>query len=83
MRSRSDGNMREALSYCLRRAHLRRTTRIALVVGVLLTTVNQGAVILGGNASTLTWVRCVINFVIPFVVSNLGLLSGRPAQPDE
>ncbi len=75
-----DGGTREALAYCLRRTHLRRTTRIAFVVGLLLTAVNQGAVILGGDASTLTWVRSVANFLIPFVVSNLGLLSGRGAR---
>ncbi len=71
------GGTREALAYCLRREHLRRTIRIAFVVGLVLTAVNQGAVILGGNASTLTWARAAANFLIPFVVSNLGLLSGR------
>ncbi len=70
----------DALTYCLRRSHLRRTTRIAFVVGLLLTAVNQGAVILGGDASRLTWVRTAANFLIPFVVSNLGLLSGRGAR---
>ncbi len=70
----------DALAYCLRREHLRRTTRIAFVVGLLLTAVNQGAVILGGDASTLTWVRSAANFLIPLVVSNLGLLSGRGAR---
>ena len=74
-----EGGTREAVAYCLRRTHLRRTTRIAFVVGLLLTAINQGAVILGGDASTLTWVRIAANFLIPFVVSNLGLLSGRGA----
>jgi len=78
-RSPYEGGTREALAYCLRRKHLRRTTRIAFVVGLLLTAINQGAVILGGDASTLTWVRSAANFLIPFVVSNLGLLSGRGA----
>ncbi len=72
--------MREALAYCVRREHLRRTVRIAFVVGLLLTAVNQGAVIFGGDASTLTWVRSAANFLIPFVVSNIGLLSGRAAR---
>jgi len=76
-----EGGTREVLGYCLRREHLRRTTRIAFVVGLLLTGVNQGAVILSGDASTLTWVRSAANFLIPFVVSNLGLLSGRGARP--
>ncbi len=79
-RSPYEGGARAALAYCLRATHLRRTTRIAFVVGLLLTTINQGAVILSGDASTLTWVRCAANFLIPFVVSNLGLLSGRGAR---
>ncbi len=74
--------LNEAVAYCARTEHLRRSTRIALVVGLVLTAVNQGSVILGGDASTLTWVRCAANFMIPFVVSNLGLLGGRPGRGD-
>jgi len=66
-----------ALRYCARREHRRRTTRIALVVGVVLTLINQSGVLFGGHATTITWIRCALNFVVPFVVSNLGLLSGR------
>lgn len=69
--------VREACAYCLQRRNLRRTLRIACVVGVLLTLINQGDVITSGDATTATWVRCVLNFVVPFVVSNAGLLSGR------
>ena len=68
---------RAALDYCLRREHLRRTVRIALVVGIVLTSINQLDVIVRGEATTVTWVKCGLNFVVPFIVSNLGLLSGR------
>ncbi len=51
--------------------------KIAFVVGVVLTAINQGGVIAAGQATTLTWVRCGLNFVVPFLVSNAGLLSGR------
>jgi hypothetical protein len=71
---------REALRYCLQRRHLRRTARIALVVGVVLTAINQLDVILRGDATATTWVKCGLNFVVPFIVSNLGLLSGRAAS---
>jgi len=33
--------------------------------------------IAAGRATTATWVRCALNFVVPFLVSNAGLLSGR------
>lgn len=69
--------MRAALAYCLRRDHLRQTLRIALVVGVVLTAINQLDVILRGDGTAITWVKCGLNFVVPFVVSNLGLLAGR------
>src|SRR5712691_3914738 len=69
--------VREALSYCARREHLRRTVRIALVVGVILTIINQLDVLLSGAATTVTVLKCGLNFIVPFVVSNLGLLSGR------
>jgi hypothetical protein len=71
---------RAAIAYCRRREHLRRTLRIALVVGVVLTAINQLDVILRGDATTATWIKCGLNFVVPFVVSNLGLLSGRRSQ---
>lgn len=69
--------LRDALAYCRQPQHLRRTLRIALIVGLVLTAINQLDVILGGNATIATWVKCGLNFVVPFVVSNLGLLSGR------
>lgn len=65
------------MRYCARPQHLRRTLRISLVVGVLLSAINQLDVIIGGEADALTFLRCGLNFVVPFVVSNLGLLSGR------
>jgi len=78
--ARSSG-MRDALAYCRRRKHLRRTLKTALIVGVILTLINQSGVLLDGAATTATYVRCGLNFVVPFVVSNVGLLSGRSSAP--
>jgi hypothetical protein len=69
--------IREAVTFCSQRRNLRRTIRIALLVGVVLTLINQGSVIADGHATTATWLRCVLNFVVPFLVSNAGMLSGR------
>jgi hypothetical protein len=69
-----------AIAYCLRREHLRRTLRIALVVGIVLTSINQLDVIVRGDATTVTWIKCGMNFGVPFIVSNLGLLSGRRSE---
>jgi len=76
--ARHDSSLHEMLAYCARPSHLRRTATIALLVGLLLTVVNQLQVFLEGQVTAATWARCAANFVIPLVVSNLGLLSGRP-----
>lgn len=67
----------EACAYCARPVRLRRTATIALVVGTILTVLNQGDVILGGHATGATAVKTAFNYLVPFVVSNLGMLSGR------
>jgi hypothetical protein len=67
----------DACLYCVKPARLRRTVMIALVVGTILTLLNLGDVILGGNANGATAVKAALNYVVPFVVSNLGMLSGR------
>lgn len=73
---------RDAVAYCSAPARLRRTLAIAVVVGTLLTLLNQGDVILAGAATGATAVKAGVNFLVPFLVSNLGLLSGRgQAQP--
>jgi hypothetical protein len=74
--------VRDALQICFRREHLRRTVQIALVVGLILTAINQADVILGGDATAATWIKTGLNFCVPFVVSNLGLLAGKRAEAD-
>jgi len=66
-----------ALDYCKRPEHLRRTLRIALVVGLVLNAINEASPIVAGHLGPGTWTRVALNFVVPFVVSNIGLLSGR------
>jgi hypothetical protein len=74
--------MREALRICFRREHLRRTVKIALVVGTILTLINQLDVILRGDATSITLVRAGLNYCVPFIVSNLGLLAGKRAEAE-
>jgi hypothetical protein len=71
------------MAYCARPEHLRSTIRIALVVGIVLTLINQLDVIVDGKTTAVTWVKCGLNFVVPFIVSNLGLLSGRDLHDGE
>ncbi len=65
----------EALRLCFLPTTLRRTVRIALVVGTLLSLINQSGVIFGGDATLVTWLRVGANYLVPFCVSSLGFLS--------
>ena len=55
--------------------HLRRTLTITLVVGSWLVFYNLGDVILNHGLTVRTVVKIALNYLTPFVVSNLGLLS--------
>ncbi|MFN8629268.1 MAG: hypothetical protein U0838_02815 [Chloroflexota bacterium] len=74
------GSAANAVAYCARPDRLRRTLTIALVVGLILTLANEGDVLFAGTATTAVVLKVAANFVTPFIVSNLGLLSGRTAS---
>lgn len=65
-----------AIEICCARPTLRRTARIAAVVGVVLTGINEGDSLVHGDVSAAIGVKMALNFVVPFVVSNLGVLTG-------
>lgn len=74
--------MRAALEIVFDPAHLRKTLKIALIVGCVLTAINQADVFLGGDATGTTFLKTGLNFCVPFVVSNLGLLAGKRAEAE-
>jgi hypothetical protein len=58
----------EAVHLWFSRTALRKTIKIALVVGALLSLINLGL-------QLPTPVRIVLNFLVPFCVSSIGVLS--------
>lgn len=56
-------------------AHLKRTLLIAFVVGSLLNAINLGGDPLRGAWTSGLAVKVALNYLIPFVVSNIGLLA--------
>lgn len=65
------------LAVVLRPAHLRRTGLTALIVGSWLTAFNQWDVIASGSITLGLSAKVALNFLTPFVVANIGLLSRR------
>src|SRR6478672_2819135 len=66
---------RELVAVALTPRHLKRTLSVALVVGTAFFTMNQLGVILDGRATALVWVKAVLTYLTPLLVSNFGLLS--------
>ncbi len=58
-------------------------SRIALVVGTVLTLVNQAAVIASGDLRAPTLLRVAANYLIPYVVSSVGYLASHRVAHDE
>lgn len=75
---------REALSVVTFRPHLRKTIRVALVVGTVIFAINQLDVVLSGDADTSTIVKAALTYLVPFGVSNYGILlaSHDPGRRD-
>lgn len=65
----------------LRGATVRTAGPTALLVGTILSVVNQGAVITHGDGDGGTWIRVAVNFVVPFCVASIGYLTARRVRP--
>jgi hypothetical protein len=65
---------RAALRWCLRPRQLRLTVPIALVTGVVLSLVNMGGMLVHGRIDLGVCVSCALDFLVPFLALNLGLL---------
>ena len=78
--------MTDWLSVVLQRDVVRRSFRIALVVGTLLVAINQGNhVLAGGLPADAIW-KIPLTFLVPYVVSTYAAVgairAGRPGAGD-
>jgi anti-sigma factor RsiW len=66
--------LRTAARYCVQRSRLRFTVPVGLVLGAVLSVVNQGAMLLEGNLDAGMCAVCALDFLLPFVAMNIVLL---------
>jgi hypothetical protein len=52
-----------------------------LIVGTMLFAINQLDVVVAGHAMTTTWIKIAVTYLVPFCVSNIGLLIGCRQHP--
>lgn len=69
-------NVNEAVQICKQRSNLIHTTTIAAIIGTGVVAINQLGLLLHGPYTGILWLRIMLNYVIPFTCSNLGVLSG-------
>ena len=69
----------EMIALFARGTTLRPCLPVAVVVGCVLSAINEGARIASGHAGWPTWVQVGFNFVVPFVVSSYGYLTAQTA----
>lgn len=72
----------EAVALFLRGATATAAWPTALVVGTILSAVNQGDLIVTGAATLGTWLRVAFNYAVPFVVASIGFLSAHRVRDD-
>lgn len=66
---------RQAIRLIAKGYTFRTCIRVAAVVGTILSAVNQGAQIVGGEATAATGIRIAVNYLVPFLVSSIGYLA--------
>lgn len=73
---------RELAAVLTARRQLRKTVAIALIVGTVFFVMNQFSAIASGQASTLVWLKAVLTYATPLLVSSFGIASAtRRARP--
>jgi hypothetical protein len=58
----------------------RRCFVIALAVGTVLSVINQWDALTSGDVPPVVWLRIAANYLVPFVVSNLGALASFESE---
>jgi hypothetical protein len=60
---------------------LRKTIGIAVLVGTVLFAINQLDVVLRGAATSVVWLKVALTYLVPFCVSNTGVLIASRRKP--
>jgi hypothetical protein len=75
------GGWRLLINYCLSDGVPARSLRVALVVGTVLNLINQGDALFG--PAPIHWLKLVLTFIMPYVVSTYGAVSVRLRLHDD
>jgi hypothetical protein len=71
----------EAFGLFCRGVTFRTAAPVAVLVGTVLSLVNQLHVVVDGDATWATWVRVAVNYAVPYAVASVGFLSACRTRP--
>jgi len=71
----------EILAVVLYPAYLKRTVGMAFVVGTILFAINHLDAVVNGQAGWQVWLKGMITYLVPFFVSNWGVLTACRRRP--
>lgn len=66
----------EIPAVCIDRGNLTRCVGAAVLVGTILFFINQADVVFRGQATAATWIKIGLSYLVPFLVSNYGIVVG-------
>ena len=66
----------EIPAVCFDRRNLSQCIGVAVLVGTVLFLINQADVVFRGEATAATWVKISLSYLVPFLVSNYGIVLG-------
>lgn len=72
----------EAFDVIVYPPYLKRTLRVALIIGSILFAVNHLDEVIAGHATRLTWLKGIATCCVPFCVSNFGVLIATRRLPN-
>jgi len=67
--------MNKWLKYALMRSVMQRSVRVALIVGTLIGLINYGDKILAGSMQSAEWIKAVVTYAVPYIVSTYAAVS--------
>lgn len=76
----SGATVREAVRVALSGPVRRRSLRASLIVGTVLTALNQGDLVVRGELPAALWWKVPLTYLVPFLVATYGALGSSPAR---
>lgn len=67
---------------CFERGNLIQSVGAAVLVGTVLSFINQADVVFRGEGTAATWAKVGLSYLVPFLVSNYGIVLGSRRQAE-